>query len=280
MKILTSWIVAVVILSANAVFAGAVFVTGHDPVWHSHFGGNSAGATTLANTMIDFARDGSALPFLYVESKTVPVPGGNAHEAPFLTPDLGYAASEYDVFDAADLLALADFRTTLDSYSAIVVASDHGGMLSAAELAFLNDHAADILDYINDGGGLAASAESNATGLIGSTPRFGFLPFLVSSSDLQDAESGNTVTPFGAGLGLVDSDVNGNFSHNIFTATGGMEPVDLRNGDPNQILSLAFKGTLSTGGVIPEPATGLVLLFGVGAAAAMRRRKNSKQNND
>jgi hypothetical protein len=35
--------------------------------------------------------------------------------------------------EAADLLALADFRATLDDYSAIVIASDHGGMLTSGE---------------------------------------------------------------------------------------------------------------------------------------------------
>ncbi len=70
----------------SAAFAGAVFVSGHDSIWHSNFGGNVAGATNLTKTAIEFARDGSTLPFLFVESLTVPVPAGNAHEAPFLKP--------------------------------------------------------------------------------------------------------------------------------------------------------------------------------------------------
>ncbi|MGH9332552.1 MAG: hypothetical protein ACRD21_02250, partial [Vicinamibacteria bacterium] len=172
-------ILVAAVVPASPVFAGSIFVTGHDPIWHSNFGGNSVGARNLALTGIDFARNGSALPFLFIESKTDPIPPGNAHEAPFLTSALGFAAGDFDVMDGADLLGLADFRATLSNYSAIVVASDHGGMLSADELLFLNSHALDIIDYLNDGGGLFASGESNATGMIGATPRFAFLPFLV-----------------------------------------------------------------------------------------------------
>jgi hypothetical protein len=182
---------------------------------------------------------------------------------PFLTL-LGYSASDYVVADSTALSGFPDFRAALDPYSAIVVASDHGGMLTAAELSFLNAHSGDIIDYINSGGGLAAFAESNARGLLGTTPRFQFLPFLVSSVDFNVPETGNTVTPFGASLGLTNSDVNGNFSHNYFAATGGMTHVDLFNGDPARPLTLAFRGTLGPGGVIPEPGT--VVLIGIGVA--------------
>jgi hypothetical protein len=34
------------------------------------------------------------------------------------------------------------------------------------------------------------------------------------------------LTAAGLSLGLTNSDINGNFSHNIFTATGGMNIVD------------------------------------------------------
>ncbi len=247
------------VVTNSAVADGSVFVTGHDPVWHSSFGGNAVGAKSLAETAIDFARNGSALPFLFVESKTVAVPGGNAHEAPFLTASLKYAAGDVVHMDAADLNVLPDFRVALGSYSAIVIASDHGGMLSGDELSFLNGHAVDVLDYLNSGGGLAAFAESNATGMIGATPRFGFLPFLVVSSDFQAAETANTVTAFGASLGLTDTDVNGNFSHNYFSSNGGMTPVDLFNGDPAFPLSLAFRGRFSTTGV-PDTGASCALL--------------------
>ena len=265
---------AMLLVLPSRALAGSIFITGHDPIWHSGMGANFVGAQHLATAGIEFARDGSSLPFLFIESND-PVPGGNAYTEPFLVSGLGYTAAEFVAMDAAALLALADFRTALDSYSAIVVASDHGGMLSADELLFLNAHSTDIIDYLNDGGGLYAEAESNATGMIGVTPRFGFLPFLVSSSDFQSAEVGNAVTAFGASLGLINSDVNGNFSHNFFSSTGGMTPVDLFNGDPSIPLSLAFRGQIDQGGVIPgvpEPASMTLLVTGLAVGAVRRYR--------
>src|SRR5262249_40019537 len=47
------------------------------------------------------------------------------------------------------------------------------------------------------------------------------------------------------------ADVNGNFSHNFFSAGGGMIPVDLFNGDPAKPLALAFRGRVTDTGVRP-----------------------------
>jgi PEP-CTERM motif len=91
------------------------------------------------------------------------------------------------------------------------------------------------------------------------------LPFLVSSSDFNAFESTNTVTPFGAAAPflLTNADVNGNFSHNFFASTGGMNPVDLFNGNPAQPLTLAFSGQLTPGGVVPEPSSLALAVLGL-----------------
>jgi hypothetical protein len=270
-RLFLAFLITLVTLIRAPAFAGSIFVTGHDPIWHANFGGNAAGAENLALAGISFARDGNIAPFLFIESND-PVPSGNAYEEPFLVSALGFAPADFVAMDATALLALPDFRVALNSYSAIVVASDHGGMLSADELLFLNGHSSDIIDYLNAGGGLFASAESDARGLIGATPRFGFLPFLVTSTDFQTPETENVVTPFGAGLGLVDADVNGNFSHNYFASTGGMNPVDLFNGLADVPLTLAYRGPITPTGV-PEPGTILLLGAALGALSAARKRR-------
>ena len=100
------------------------------------------------------------------------------------------------------------------------MASDFGGVLTQAELNILNARSADIITLLNAGGGLYAMAESNGGAhLTPSGGHYGFLPFIVSSTAFDAAEVANVVTPFGLTLGLVNSDVNGNFSHNYFSST-------------------------------------------------------------
>jgi hypothetical protein len=79
---------------------------------------------------------------------------------------------------------------------------------------------------------------------------------------------GNTLTPFGTSLGLVNSDINGNLSHNVFTTTGGLNIVDT---DPlGEILSLAGRETVPT----PEPSILILLVMGMtGVALACRQGK-------
>jgi hypothetical protein len=196
----------------------------------------------------------------------VPVPHGNAHNAPFLISDLGYSASDFDVADAARLAGFADFRAALDHYSAIVVTTDHGGMLTGAELGFLNAHRADIADYVNAGGGLAAFAESNFKGLLGSETPYAFLPIPVQSVVHHSTDPDNTVTPFGASLGLLDTDVRVSFLHNYFSSWGaGLMPVDLLNGDPSKVLSLATPVPSQGGGPAGAPEPSGLVLFGCAA---------------
>jgi hypothetical protein len=179
---------------------------------------------------------------------------------------------DFDFADATTLSAALDNLGT--TYSAIFIASDFGGILRQEELNILNARSDDIISFLNAGGGLVALAESNLGAHL--TPdggQFGFLPFLVTNTSLDQEETGNTLTPFGASLGLTVADINGNASHNIFATDSGLGVVDRdRNGN---ILSLAGRGRFSPGGIVPEPAT--VTLWGVGAVGvfgyAWRRRR-------
>ena len=151
----------------------------------------------------------------------------------------GYAeGTDFEQHDAATLNAELSLLGT--KYGALVVASDFGGTLTQSELDILNARTPEIVAFLNNGGGLYAMAESNnGAHLTPGGGHFGFLPLVVSSVSFDQSESGLTVTPFGASLGLLDTDVNGNASHNVFTVTGALGVVDMdARGD---IMSLASR---------------------------------------
>jgi hypothetical protein len=266
--------------AAPVAQAGSIFLTGHDPDFHAFVGGNVTGARNINTTAIDFISDptfnsfsaAGVNRFLFVESMIAP-PGGHVNGVNGIIAS-GYSpGTDFEHHDASTLGAELDLLGT--KYNGIVIASDFGGVLTQAELDILNARSADIITFLNDGGGLYAMAESNnGAGLTPSGGQFNFLPFVVASSPLNQLEVGNTVTAFGASLGLTNADVNGNASHNVFGGTFGLDVVD--HDAAGRILSLAGRGEVDPGTgltAIPEPSTVVLLGLGlVGLGYAGRRR--------
>lgn len=86
---------------------------------------------------------------------------------------------------------------------------------------------------------------------------------------LNQGESGYTVTPFGASLGLTNSDINGNASHNIFLGTPlGLSVVDIDA--QGNTMSLAGRPEF-----IPAPEPGTLILFAAALAGLYGTRKRS-----
>jgi len=239
---------------SRAATPGGIFLTGHDPDFHS-VGGNTTGAQHIIQRAVSFVTSGIASPRLLLVTD-VHSPG-----AGYIDPRLGMNAAGFSGYDVADDGsgggAIKDLHTVnFSNYDVVVVASDYGGWLRQAELDILNARSSAIISFINGGGGLVAFAESGgASGSQTSHNRFGFLPFVVSSTPLSQSETANALTPFGTSLGLVNSDINGNFSHNVFTKTGPLQIVDV---DPtNEILSAAERGL-----VVPSVDTNLTATSG------------------
>jgi hypothetical protein len=258
-------------------YAGNIFVSGHDADFHA-LSGNTVGAQHLIQDSLLFARNGNTAPILFLQTDT-----SNLALGDHLDSQQGLIASGYTAGNTAGNHYVTVNATTfstidLSQFSAIFVPSDHGGTLTGNDLRALDNRATDIIAYLNGGGGLVAWAEDgdHQPATPGPQPAlFGFLPFLVSSTGLSQGESGFTLSPFGASLGLTVSDINNNFSHNFFTGTGGMTPVDFDAA--GRIISLGFSGSISIGGVVPEPETYAMLLAGLGLLGFAARRRKLKE---
>lgn len=264
---------------APNLFAGAIFLTGHDPDFHASLGGNTTGAININRAAIQFIMDpafnpfvaGGIKKFLFVESKISP-PGGHTNGVNGIVASGYTLGTDFEHHDASTLGTELNLLGT--KYGGIVVASDFGGVLTAAELNILNSRSADIIAFLNAGGGLYAMANSNSQARLttGATP-YGYLPFVVTAPALNQGEIGFTVTPFGSSLGLTNSDVNGNASHNYFTDTFGLNIVDVDAS--KNIISLAARAPVGPTGVIPEPSTLMLLGLGLACVGSLRRRRPS-----
>jgi hypothetical protein len=267
------------LMMAGIASAGSIFLTGHDPDFHALSGApeNPLGAQHINQTAIGFITDPAFNPFvatapkfLFVESKGA-IPGGHRQGKNGIVASGYVEGVDFDHHDFTTLSAALDMLGDPSGYSAIVVASDFGGILRQAELDILNARSADLIAFLNAGGGLYAISESNGgAGLTPSGGQFGFLPFIVTALNIHQSETGNTVTPFGLTLGLTDADVNGNFSHVVFTATGGLNVVDV-DAD-GRVLSLATRSPVGPGGVVPESASFPLVGVGLVLIVLIRRR--------
>lgn len=265
--------VAAALLSAVGAQAmplvGSFFLTGHDPDFHAISpSGNVPGARKINQVAIDFILDplfnpfvaGGNSKFLFVESKISP-PAGHRNGVNGIVQSGFAAGTDFEHHDASTLNAELNQLGT--KYAGLVIASDFGGVLTQAELDILNARSGDIISFLNSGGGIYAMAEGNSgQGLTPNGGWFGFLPFIVTSTAFNQTEIGIQVTAFGAGLGLSNTDVNGNASHNIFTETSGLNIVDFDSQD--NILTLAGRGRVTDTGIDPVPAPGTLALFGLG----------------
>ncbi len=268
-------VVAFSVTLAAPATAGPVFLTGHDPDFHTQPGlGN---ASNLLKVGIGFVTGGTfddaapAKKFLWVESD-IAVPGGHVRGANSLDDIGAVAGVNFDVVTAAGLATV-----NFSAYSAIAIASSFGGTLTRAELDGLIARKTDIAAFINGGGGLFASSECFPCGanlLDGATAPdlFGYLPVAVTSIG---ANPPFTVSAFGAGLGLTDADLN-DPTHNSFGLVGGLNIVD--TDVAGNATTLAGLVTLDGGGFrgVPEPATLALVALGL-LGTRVRRAKRARQ---
>ena len=233
-----------------AVCSGSIFLTGHDADFHA-VSGNTEGARNINRTAINFIRHPAVNPFvgvatagfLFVESNISPAPDGHRFGKRGIKASGFDEGVDFEHHDASTLDSELDLLGT--KYDAIVVASDDGGLLTEAELVILNARSEDILTFINAGGGIYALVENGS--LTQQATKFGYLPFILSTTAFGRRGAGVQLTDFGRSLGLTTDDVNGNFDHQLFDDSFGLHVVDLNR--DGRILSLAGRGPVNSSGI-------------------------------
>jgi hypothetical protein len=258
-------------LLAAAAEAGPIFLTGHDPDFHTQAGGGATLLTVGLNYAMNGTLNDNLHRFLWVES-LLPATSGHlvgANSLPLIGLTLG---QDYTIANGATFAT-----TNLSMYTAIAVASSFGGMFTSAELNALIARSADIAAFINAGGGLFAAAECENVGNCDSSnlaaPHgglFGYLPITVSS---VVSASPFTVTLFGQSLGLTNANVN-DPTHNSFNLVGGLNVVD--NGSTGVPTTLAGVVTVDGGGFNSVPEPGTLSLVGLGLMGAIRRLRKRR----
>jgi len=265
---------AVVLCAAVGANAGPIFLTGHDPDFHSQ---GSVGAQNLLRTGLNFVTNntvGTGQKFLWVESFLSPASGHRVGEDGLNALGLTNGV-EYDWVNAAGLAGV-----DLSLYDAIGVASSFGGMLTQAELDALIARKADIETFVNGGGGVLALAECHpASGFcfadtLGPAPNlFGFLPVTVTSvatvAPYSLTAAGSLMFP-----GLTNTDMN-DPTHNSFGAIGGLNIVDTdAAGVPT---TLAGNVRIVDTGFVPEPSSTLLLGGALAVLASHLRRRRGQR---
>lgn len=241
--------VTIKVLRTAATTPGGLFITGHDPDFHAFQGGNTTGAQHLLQRSVAYVSFNKSQPKILLVTGLASRPGTS-------DPRLGLTAAGF-TFDVADdgtegVPGVLDLHhVNFSTYDVIIIASDFGGWLRQQELDILNARSSELIDFVNAGGGIVALAEGSGSAGT-SHDRFGFLPFIVTAQANDQNEVGDQLTAAGLALGLTNSDINGNASHNIFRTSGGLDIID--SDAAGEIITLATRGrNIGTTGALNQP---------------------------
>ena len=167
----------------------------------------------------------------------------------------GIAASGYVPgvdFDRADSTTLPiQFPQLGRNYAAIVIGWYFGNPRQTPNLEYITSRSDEIMDFVNQGGGLVATSECLCDGgLIPQGGFYGFLPFVIPEFPFgAGVHENNALTEFGLSLGLVPGDVNYDVMHNAIRSAPGMQVVDTYI-PGGQVVSVASRGRVDRFGVV------------------------------
>ena len=209
---------------------GRVFVTSQDPDYHANpaNGPEANGAQSYLRKAVNYATSGNQQPRLLLIAGRPGEGGANSDTR------LGLSAAGlvFDVAASAGEPVGVD-QAVLESYDAVIVASDAEGSLYQGDMDMLNNRAYDIVNYLNRGGGLLVLGESRLDN------RFGFVPGRVSSTALNQEAGDFTLTPVGETIGFVPAEITGNPCHGYLAIASGYRPSEYDG--QGRVISMAME---------------------------------------
>lgn len=240
--------------------AGSLYLTGHDVLLHS-------GQRGYDRVILDYLRGAGTTSEIAVGSYRVGylTSGGTSGGLASVTAE-GFSVTTADPTTFANSAA---FGAWLSGFDVMVYPwyYDNG----AAGMAAVNSFADVITEFFNAGGDIWANASHTFTDY------YNFLPPAVAASGpalAGNPSSGFSPTAAGAAIGITDTMVNGDPTHNVFDAfdpaftvferysTGAVISIGLRDAKIVVCDPLVDK-TCFSGGSVPTPAS--FALFGLGA---------------
>ncbi len=233
-----------------SVFAGNIYLTGHDVDLHD-------GQNGYDNVIVDYLRDGRTAPTYSIAVigsgigywGWTDVPGfGDRGSKP------GYGAT---TFYDTDTMNEADWDAAL-SHSLLEITSfvTCGGCdLDGNGVDVINAHSSKIQSAFNAGMDIwGNSAATSAT-------YYNFLPpSAVATGAPIDGSSGFTATPAGVGIGILPTQINGFPTHNRFASSASVFTVMETRGE--EIISLGLKGgrIACPEGTTPPDCTPIIII--------------------